>query len=140
MFRSKVCSVARHEKRASTSRIIVLVAAVILSLSFIPLTGCTGLSNTPADSALKVSGSLPSGARVGVALNSVLSVSGGSSPYTFSLMSGTLPPGVTLNASSGTIAGTPSKSGTFNFEVQVIDAGGVTGTHTFQLTVATSTA
>ncbi len=60
---------------------------------------------------------------VGVALNSLaMTVSGGTSPYTFSVV-GTLPGGLTLNTTTGAITGTPTASGTFS--IQVKDANGV---------------
>lgn len=37
--------------------------------------------------------------------------------------SGALPPGLTLNATQGTISGTPTTAGTFNFTVQLTDSG-----------------
>ena len=37
--------------------------------------------------------------------------------------SGALPPGLTLNSAQGTISGTPTTAGTFNFTVQVTDSG-----------------
>jgi hypothetical protein len=51
-------------------------------------------------------------------------VSGGAAPYTFSLTSGTLPSGLTLNATSGTIIGTPAdgSAGTYNFIINVTDS------------------
>jgi hypothetical protein len=49
-----------------------------------------------------------------------LTASGGSSPYTWSLQSGALPNGLTLNA-GGTISGTPTLAGSFSFTVQVSD-------------------
>lgn len=45
---------------------------------------------------------------------------GGYPPYTWSLVSGALPTGLTLNA-SGSISGTPTVNGTFNFVVKVQD-------------------
>ena len=42
---------------------------------------------------------------------------GGTSPYTFSKTSGTLPTGLTLS-SSGTLSGTPTATGTFTFTIQ----------------------
>jgi Putative Ig domain len=50
--------------------------------------------------------SLPNG-QVGVAYSATLSATGGTTPYTWTLTSGTLPAGLTLS-SSGTITGTPT--------------------------------
>jgi hypothetical protein len=50
-----------------------------------------------------------------------LAASGGSSPYTWSLQSGALPNGLTLNA-GGTISGTPTLAASFSFTVEVSDA------------------
>jgi hypothetical protein len=52
-----------------------------------------------------------------------LQLNGGKQPYTWSLSPGSLlPPGLTLNASTGAISGKPTAAGTFNFTVQVIDS------------------
>lgn len=48
---------------------------------------------------------------------------------------GDLPPGVDLNSSTGVISGTPMASGSFTFEVEVIDARGVTNTKTLSICV-----
>nr|MCU0247897.1 Ig domain-containing protein [Bryobacter sp.] len=48
---------------------------------------------------------------------------GGVAPYTWSLSSGQVPPGLTL-AVDGTLAGTPTRAGTFGFTVAVRDRGG----------------
>ena len=44
---------------------------------------------------------------------------GGLPPYTWSIVSGALPDGLTLTANSGVISGTPTSAGTSNFTVQV---------------------
>src|SRR6202044_201541 len=54
-------------------------------------------------------------ATVGVAYNASPSVSGGAAPYAFSIVDGSLPPGLVLNPSTGSITGIPSASGTFSF-------------------------
>lgn len=54
--------------------------------------------------------------------NAVLAVGGGSSPYTFSLKTGTLPPGVFMNPATGSFLGKPTAAGTFAFEVAVTDS------------------
>ncbi|MGA3195469.1 MAG: Ig domain-containing protein, partial [Terriglobales bacterium] len=61
---------------------------------------------------------------VGVAYSSSLVATGGVPPYTFSITSGSLPPGLTLNPSTGAITGTPTTAGTFNFTAQVVDSRG----------------
>ena len=55
-----------------------------------------------------------------------MTVTGGTAPYTFSIGSGSLPPGLTLNTSTGAVTGTPTAAGTFT--VKVTDANGATGT------------
>ncbi len=75
-----------------------------------------------------------SSGEVGVALNSLaMTVSGGTSPYTFSVV-GTLPGGLTLNTTTGAITGTPTASGTFS--IQVKDSNGVGATSTCPFTIA----
>lgn len=65
-----------------------------------------------------------------MAYNSSLVASGGVPPYTFSINSGTLPTGLTLNTSSGTITGTPTASGPFNFTAMVVDSSGASANNT----------
>jgi hypothetical protein len=69
--------------------------------------------------------SLPGGT-TGVAYSAPVSASGGTGPYAWSLYQpgtyGDLPPGLSLNASTGVISGTPTTQGSWNFAVQVSDA------------------
>lgn len=65
--------------------------------------------------------SLPDG-RVGVPYNATIKASGGVPPYGWSIASGNLPTGFNLNASTGTISGTPSVAGTYFFTVHVTDS------------------
>lgn len=50
-----------------------------------------------------------------------LQASGGIPPYTWSVGAGSLPAGVSLS-SAGVLDGTPSVTGVFNFDAQVIDS------------------
>jgi hypothetical protein len=55
---------------------------------------------------------------VGVAFDSgPMTVTGGVAPYTFSIGSGMLPPGLTLNSSNGEVTGTPTAGGSFTIKV-----------------------
>lgn len=84
------------------------------------ISSSASLTVNAAISPLRVTPSqLPDGTAAG-AYNSTLSASGGSTPYIWSLFSGTLPTGLTLNA-AGIISGTPTTAGTFRFTVQVSD-------------------
>src|SRR6185369_15463767 len=77
--------------------------------------------NTDSSSShLTVSGNMPNGSTQSP-YNTVVSVSGGSSPYQFSTIWRPLPPGLSLNTSTGTITGPPSQSGTYNFSVGATD-------------------
>jgi hypothetical protein len=61
-------------------------------------------------------------ATVNTAYSATVTAAGGVAPYTFTLAGGTsLPAGLTL-ASSGAISGTPTKTGSTSFSVQVTDA------------------
>ncbi len=76
-------------------------------------------------------GSLPAGA-VGTAYAASLSASGGTGVYTWTASSG-LPPGLTM--SSGTIAGTPTASGNYNFTVTAADSGVSSISKAFSITI-----
>jgi hypothetical protein len=78
--------------------------------------------------------SLPA-ATAGAAYNAALSASGGTTPYTWSVVSGTLPTGLSLNGATGAIAGTPTgaSSGTVTFQVK--DAAGVSASKAITFTV-----
>lgn len=52
---------------------------------------------------------------------SVIVTQGGRPPYKFSILSGSLPPGLSISTTSGTITGTPTGVGTYTFVVKVID-------------------
>jgi hypothetical protein len=62
-------------------------------------------------------------AQVGVAYSTTLAASGGTAPYTWSILSGSLPAGLSLNASTGVISGTPTaKQGAASIVFTVTDS------------------
>ncbi len=54
--------------------------------------------------------------------HSIALLPGGTAPYTFAIVAGALPTGLTLNATTGLISGTPSAQGAYGFTVRVTDA------------------
>ena len=72
---------------------------------------------------------------VTVAYSQTLAATGGVGAYTWSVSAGALPGGLTLNAVSGAITGTPTVAGTFTFTAQVRDANTVTATKVLSIRV-----
>ncbi len=58
---------------------------------------------------------------INAAYSTTLQAAGGSGSYTWSIISGSLPTGLSLEPSSGIITGTPAVPGTYDFVVQVND-------------------
>ncbi|WNY85144.1 autotransporter domain-containing protein (plasmid) [Cronobacter dublinensis] len=130
-----------------------------LSVTYTPLTGYTGsdsfvyhASNSAGDSAdatvsltivapttvtiTPASGALPP-ATTGSAWSQTLSATGGSAPYTWTAHG--LPAGITLNAATGALSGTPTTAGSFTFSVTVKEAGNVSATASYTLVVGAVT-
>jgi len=63
-----------------------------------------------------------------------LTASNGETPYTWTIVAGSLPPGLTLSE-SGVISGIPTTVGTWNFTVQVTDALSATATRDLSIKV-----
>ncbi|MCG5501794.1 Ig-like domain-containing protein, partial [Ectothiorhodospira lacustris] len=79
----------------------------------------TILVNTP-DSPQIITSELPSGV-VNKQYAGQIDVTGGQAPYSWNLESGSLPTGLTLNASNGTISGAPINAGIYHFIVRIED-------------------
>lgn len=75
----------------------------------------------PSPPALRIANSLGNGS-VGAAYSQTLVASGGKAPYNWSIVSGALPPGLSLAATTGAVTGTPATAGASTFTVQVADS------------------
>ena len=95
----------------------------------------------PLQVVLPAGGSDLSPGTVGVAYAQNFFLSGGVAPYTWSVASGQLPPGLALkspfapNDNNSELAGTPTQNGTFKFTMTVTDSSGQSASQKFSLTI-----
>ncbi len=73
---------------------------------------------------------------VGLTYNATLNASGGTPPYGWTVVSGQLPGGVSLNSSLGQMLGIPLAAGTFNFGLKVSDQSGASVTSNCTLVIS----
>jgi hypothetical protein len=91
---------------------------------------------TPGPPAIDSTGPLQ--AVTGTAFSNQLIVTGGTPPYTWSIVNGALPSGLILNSQTGLISGTPVTAGSSTFTAQVTDAVSRTAQKALSITVAPS--
>ena len=92
------------------------------------VSGCAPITLTPA--------SLTNGT-IGTAYNQTVSATP-SGTYNFSVTSGALPPGVTLNAATGSLTGTPTGAGAFSFRITASN-GACSGARDYSVTINCAT-
>lgn len=68
-----------------------------------------------------------------------LSATGGVSPYNYSITTGALPTGLSLNASSGAVSGTPTVEGVYSLTATVTDSLGNTDDSAESITISETT-
>ena len=93
------------------------------------------IANSPLT--ISTSSPLPDG-KVGASYSQMLSITGGATPYVWSVIGGNLPGGISLNTSSGVLSGTPTAATGSSFTVEVVDKNKASTTKTFSLTIAGS--
>ncbi|PYS33648.1 MAG: hypothetical protein DMG14_31320, partial [Acidobacteria bacterium] len=82
---------------------------------------------------ISAASTLPTGT-VGSVYSQSLAATGGAAPYTWSILSGTLPAGLLLSA-SGVISGTPTAISSANFTIQVTDSASQTASKLLSITI-----
>ena len=123
---------------ASTNGIIANVSGLETADSVVPFGAAPAVPVFP--SLAVTTKSLPGGTQ-GVTYDTTLAATGGEAPYSWRLTSGTLPAGLLLNASTGTLYGTPTApaSATLGFTVSDSEFPAATATATLTLAVAAGT-
>ena len=89
----------------------------------------------PPVTALEMTTAQLAAGQQGAAYSQPLAAVGGKPPYVWSMVEGSLPAGLALNAAAGAISGMPSVSGTFNITLAVNDADAHTARRAFTLTI-----
>ena len=79
-------------------------------------------ANTDSSSPVAITVSILPQAVVSTAYSAHLQASGGTTPYSWSITSGSLPAGLTLTANTGIISGTPTSGGSYSFGVMAVDS------------------
>jgi hypothetical protein len=118
-----------------TPLVTMMLAAALALLSSCGGGGGSGGGTTTPTPLSITTASLPN-AQVGVAYSATLAATGGTAPYTWSLTSGMLPPGISFDTASGTLSGTPT-GGAFGatLALQVQDAASPAQTASATLTI-----
>lgn len=119
----------------------VTAGSTLINASFASINSSTSLTVQPPTLTITTA-SLPAGT-AGVAYSATVAASGGTTPYAWSVSAGALPTGLSLNAATGAISGTPTTAGTSTFGLTVLDAAtpAQTKTQVFSITItATLTA
>lgn len=98
-------------------------------------TGVTITTQTTTLPFVITTSSVPSGVVV-TPYSASLAASGGQLPYQWSIASGSLPAGLLLGSSSGTLSGSPTQAGTFTFTIQGRDAASHTAQRSLSLVVS----
>src|SRR6202790_3464486 len=142
-FKSKSAILKCHSKFSPAlaqrvSLVILLLAVALTTTSCGTLAQAAGVQNRATPNNLLIHGTFPAGT-VSESYNAVLAVGGGKFPYHFSVKTGALPPGISLNPATGSFSGKPTSAGTFSFEVIVTDSPNLDqGNKTFVIDVSSS--
>ena len=124
----------RLRTQNATLAIVLLMAVLTASCAPVGQGANNSQSTGSAPHDISISTGLPS-ATLGIPYNTVLSVTGGTAPYRFSISGGTLPPGLVLNPNTGLISGRPTAASRYSFLISVTDLASKRGERQLSLTV-----
>ena len=79
---------------------------------------------------------LPGSATIGTQYSYTFSGTGGTEPYTWSVVAGSLPGGLILNQFTGLVSGNPTNAGLYTFTMQLVDTSGTTISKNFSINVS----
>ena len=82
--------------------------------------------------------SMPGG-MVGDAYSQTVTAAGGTAPYRFTVIAGSLPPGLALDSVTGVLDGKPTTAGAYAFTVAAVDAMKCDGTQSLTITITSGT-
>ena len=85
--------------------------------------------------AINFTGTMPATGSYDQAYAGSAAASGGVGALTYTVFSGNLPTGLSLNAADGSVTGTTTAGGTYNFTIKAADAFGDSATHAYQIVV-----
>lgn len=135
----------RHSNKLSLNHAVQIarLSAGLLLLAVTALvSGCalSGTNNGKTDlpSSLAIESSSMPGAHVQSVYLASLVATGGKPPYSWSIPAGTLPSGLALTPSTGTVAGVPTETGTVSFSAQVEDSSSPVNTTTRKVSIQVS--
>jgi hypothetical protein len=114
-------------------------ASATFTLRATDANGCTGTRSytvTPACLPITLSPATLVNGMVNSAYSQTLTSSGGNGTMTYAISSGSLPAGLSLNASTGAISGTPTSTTAATFTVRATDVNACTGTASYTVTPA----
>ena len=124
-------------------RVRALICVFSVFLMAATMASCGGGAGTSTSVSRSIGGSsaitiaIPASANgdIGFTYNVQLTATGGTAPYTWTITTGSLPPGLTMS-SSGMITGTPTQTGNYSVNFHVTDAGGLTGDKQLTISIA----
>ena len=116
------------------SRTLVFCLAILVCV-FLGACGGGGRTPPPPPGAPVITSTVLPQASVNVPYSFYVQAQGGTGTYSWSISSGSLPPGLTFNSMTAQISGTPTTAGSYMFTVKVTDGASMSGTAQLTLMV-----